>query len=113
MSFKDPSFTDRTAASAAAKQQALDKLRAKPPLPPEEVAARRATQEAREAAKLEAAAAKKVERDREKAARAEARAAAAAAAEEARQKSKPKPIMTEEQRKAIRDARYAARKARK
>ncbi len=113
MSFKDPSFDDRTAAAAAAKQKALDMLRAKPALPPEEVAARKAAQEARDAAKLEAAAAKKAERDQEKEAKAEARAAAKAAAEEARQKSKPKPIMTEEQRKAIRDARYAARKARK
>jgi hypothetical protein len=102
--FKAPDFNQRTAAARAAKQAALEKLRNKPALDPEVVAQRQAAQAAKEAAAAERAAAKK-------AAMEEAKAAKAAAAEAAKA-AEPKPL-TEEERKAIRDARYAARKARK
>ncbi|MEV9116392.1 DUF6481 family protein, partial [Klebsiella pneumoniae] len=49
-SYKEPSFKDRAALSADAKQRALEKLKAKPPVDPAVVAARAAAREAKEAA---------------------------------------------------------------
>jgi hypothetical protein len=100
-SFKDPTFQDRVARAAEAKQKALDQLRAKPAVDPAVAAERQAARAARETAQAESRAAAKAERER---ARAEAAEAAAAA------------IVVEptaEERKAARDARYAARKSRK
>lgn len=113
MSFKDPSFQDRTAAAAEAKKKALDSLRAKPALDPQVVAERAAAREAKEAAERAKRDAKRAAEEQAKREKAEAKAAAEAAALAAKEAAKPKPIMTEEQRKALRDARYAARKARK
>lgn len=109
-SYKDPSYQDRVGRAAEAKQKALDNLRAKPPVD-EKVAAERqaarlkkeAAEAARRAEKKAAAEAAREERARESAARAELQANAAQAA------APP----TEEERKAARDARYAARKNRK
>jgi hypothetical protein len=113
-SFKDPSFQDRTASAAKAKQAALDKLKNKPPRNEEhEAELRRAWEEKQQAlseqrrAKAEAAAAAKAEKAAAKAAEA-ARVKAAAELKAARLK----PASPEEM-KAARDARYAARKARK
>ena len=100
--FKD-SFQERLARANQAKTTALVKLREKPTLDPEVVAARQAAQAAREAAKIEASAAKR-------AAIAQAKADKLARAAEAEAR-KPVP-KTEAQKKAERDARYAARKAR-
>lgn len=97
------SFQDRAGQAAAAKQKALDQLRSKPPVDEKVAAERMAAAQEREAAKAEKAAAKKAERkaaDDKAAADAAAKAAAAA----------PK---TEAELKAARDARYAARKARR
>lgn len=113
MSFKDPSFQDRTASAADAKKKALDGLRAKPALDPEIVAQRAAVREAKETAEREKRDAKRAAEDQVKREKAEAKAAAIAAELAAAEARKPKPIMTEEQRKALRDARYAARKGRK
>lgn len=119
MGFKVPTFQDRTASAAAAKQKALDALRAKPQPTDEELAVRREAQARKDAAAAEARAAKLAERERQKAeiaaakaAAAEAAAAAAAAEAEARAPRKF-ALPTEAERKAARDARYAARKARK
>ena len=109
-SFKDPSFQDRTASAAQAKQRALEKLRARPPIDPAVLEERKAAQAARDEAAAKAREEKKAAREQEKAeqrARAEAAAAEAAAAAPA-----PKVELTEAEKKAARDARYAARKNR-
>ena len=95
MTYKD-SFQDRIGNAAAAREKALAKLRARPPVDPK-VAAERIERQAQRAARdAEKAQAKRAARE------AEAAAKAAAA-----------PPPTDEQRKAARDAKYAARKARK
>lgn len=112
-SFKDPSFQDRRASAVSAKQKALDKLKAKPPVDEARMAELRAEWEQQEqvvaeerARKAEAAAAAKAEKAAAKAAKiAEAEAAAALKA------ARLKPASPAEM-KAARDARYAARKAR-
>lgn len=119
--YKEPSFQDRTAAAAAAKQKALDKLRAKPKVDPAVLAERRAAAEARDealrverAAKAQALAEAKAEKaalkqaEAERKAQEQAEAEAAAALKKARL-TPPSP----EEMKAARDARYAARKARR
>ena len=109
-SYKDPSYQDRVDRAAAAKQKALDALRAKPPIDENVAAERQAARLKREAAEAEKRAAKKAA---EQAAR-EAKAAEKAA------KTKPVPEpkavpapLTEAEKKLARDARYAARKGRK
>lgn len=113
-SFKNPSFEDRVASAAKAKQKALDQFKAKPPVDAAVMAERRRAWELREqalseerASKAEAAAAAKAEKSRLK-------AAEVAAAEEAaaRKAARLKPA-SEAEMKAARDARYAARKARR
>jgi Family of unknown function (DUF6481) len=113
-SFKDPSFQDRVASATKAKQKALDQFKARPPVDEALMAARRQERETREealaqdrTAKAQAKAAAKAEKESIKAAELAA-AQTAAALKEARLK----PASPEEM-KAARDARYAARKARK
>ncbi|HEX9965446.1 MAG TPA: DUF6481 family protein [Allosphingosinicella sp.] len=104
--FKD-SFQDRVGQAAEAKRKALEKLKSKPPVDPEVAAARQEAAREREARAEEKRSAKA-----EKAKAAEdARAAEAAKTAEAAA-SAPPPL-TEAERKAARDARYAARKSRK
>jgi hypothetical protein len=103
-SYKDPSFQDRIGSAAEAKRKALDNLRSKPPLDEKLVAERQAARLKREAAAAEKRAAKKAADQDAKDAKATGQAATAAAA------SAPP---TDAERKAARDARYAARKARK
>lgn len=98
-SFKNPSHQDRLGQAADARQKALDQLRQKPPRDETLVAERLAAAERRTAAKAEKAAARKAA----DAAAAEAKAAQAAASAPA----------SEAERKAARDARYAARKNRR
>ena len=95
MTYND-NFQDRIANAAKAREKALERLRAKPPLDPKVVAERIERQAQRAARDAEKAAAKK-----------EAREAQAAA------KAALSPPPTDEDLKAARDARYAARKARK
>jgi hypothetical protein len=103
-SYKDPSFQDRVGRAAEAKQKALDKLRAKPPVDAAVVAERQAAQQKREAAEAEKRAARKAAEQAAKTAKAEAAAAELAA--------RPVPL-TDAEKKLQRDARYAARKSRK
>jgi len=100
--FKD-SFQDRVGQAAEAKRKALEKLKARPPVDPAVAEARAEAARQREARAEEKRAAK-AERAEAEAAEREAKAETAAAA-------KPEP--TEAERKAARDARYAARKSRK
>ena len=90
MGYKDPGFQDRQKSAADAKQKALDRLKAKPPVDEAVLAERRAAAEAKQAEQERATAEQESQR-----AEAEASAAAAPTAEEL---------------KAARDARYAARK---
>ena len=98
-SFKNPSFQDRAGQAAAAKKQALDQLRTRPQPDEKILEERRAANLRREMAKAQKAEAKR--------AAAEASANAAVAIEPAA------PVPTEAERKAARDARYAARKNRR
>jgi shikimate 5-dehydrogenase len=122
--YKEPGFQDRVASAAKARENALARLKAKPPVDPAVVADRIEKARLKEVALAQRAA----ERAAERAAAAEAaRVAAEAAAAEAEAKriadeilNAPPPQMTEEEREAIelerklaRDAKYAARKARK
>jgi len=97
------SFQDRAAQAAAAKQKALEQLRARPPVDESQAAERVAAGEERAAAKAEKAAAKKAER---------AEAASAATADAAAKAAAAVP-KTEAELKAARDARYAKRKGRR
>ena len=103
MSFKNPTFQDRIGSAADAKKKALEQLRAKPPLDEKTIAERQARQVERDAKDAEKAAARKAARQ----AAIDAQAAQAAANEAA---AAP---LTDAERKAARDARYAARKARR
>ena len=112
--FKNPSFQDRAALAAQARQKALDRLKAKAPVDEGVMAQRREAWEAKQqvlseerAAKAEANAAAKAEKAALKAAEvAEAKAAAELKA------ARLKPASAAEM-KAARDARYAARQNRK
>lgn len=107
-SYKEPSFEDRAAAQRDARQKALDKLKAKPQADPETVAARLAAAAQREAAELARREARRAEMAEAKAAKAAAKVAAAELAA-----ASIKPELTDAERKAARDAKYAARKQRK
>lgn len=116
--FKEPGFQDRVASAARAKDKALAQLRAKPE--PDQAlmaerAAARAAREAAQAEKREAARLAKEEAAAERARLAEiaAQEKAAAAAAAAAIAAPEQPVLTEAERKAARDARYAARKNRK
>lgn len=110
MSFKNPSFQERASASASARVKALEQLRAKPPVDEAALAERAAKRAAREAAEAEKRNAARLAREElaeaKRAAKLEAELAKKAAVVQA-------PVLTEAERKAARDARYAARKNRK
>lgn len=98
MTYND-SFQDRINNAAQAREKALAKLKAKPPLDEKVIAERKERQAQRDARKAEQSAARKAAREAQAAAKAE--------------KANAPPPPTEEERKAARDAKYAARKARK
>ncbi|UAK23208.1 DUF6481 family protein [Sphingomonas nostoxanthinifaciens] len=108
--FKSPDFKERAAAAQAQRERAMELLRNKPAHDPAIVAERQAARAAREAAEAERRAARRRAAEEAKAAaavkKAEALAASAAQAPE-------RPQLSDAERKALRDARYAARKARK
>lgn len=106
--YQQPGFEDRVAAAKRAKAEALEKLRAKPPVDEAELAARIERERAREIAAAEKREAARIAKEEAIAAKAEQARLAAEAAEAARPK-----VLTPEEQKAARDARYAARKARK
>ena len=108
-SFKEPGFQERVAAAARAREAALAKLKAKPPVDESVLAARAARNEAREAAAAEKRRAAQAAREAAEAAK---RAAVAEAAEKAEAAAR-QAVLSEAEKKAARDARYAARKSRK
>ena len=125
---KADDLADRRKAATAAKAALLEKFKARPAADDPEVLAKAAARQAIAAAREERIAARQLEerlkreqREAEEAiaaeaARIEREAAEAAAAEEraaAELARKPKPPLSDAELKAIRDARYAARKMRK
>ncbi len=111
--YKAPSFQDRAAASASAKEKALAKMKAAPQLSEAELAERAARRIEREAAAEAKAAAAKAAREEKQRLAEEEREAAKAEAARIEEANAPPPPKTEEELKAARDARYAARKKRK
>jgi hypothetical protein len=133
--FRNPGFQERQEAAARARDAALAKYRERPPVDEALMAERAARRQARLAAEAERRAAAlrareeaaeaKREQERRAVAEAEAAAAAAEAAAAAQaeadanakasakaRKVEERKLWTEEDRKAARDARYAARKMR-
>lgn len=108
---QNSSFQDRVEQIAKAKQRALDQLRAKPPVDPEVQEARLAAERKREAVEAE----KRLNRKAADEAAAKAAQDALIASEEAEamRLAAIKPEPTAEERKLIRDAKYAARKKRR
>ena len=106
-------FDDRISAAAAAKQALLERFRARPqPDAPAEIArqaALKAIADARDARAAERRAAK----DAEAARLAAEQAARRAQEQEAATQAKARAAAVEAERRAARDAKYAARKARK
>lgn len=104
-SYKEPSFQERTASANKAKQDALDKLRAKPPVDETILAERREAALLREdklaKARNEKQAARKLEKAEKRVRPAEDNSALNAV-----------PPSTQEEQKAARDEKYAARKSR-
>lgn len=98
-------FQDRAAQAADARNKALERYRSRPPVDEKRAAERLAAGQGREAARAEKAETKKADRQA-----AEAAASDAAAKLAAQAAAVPK---TEKEKKAARDAKYAARKARK
>ena len=105
VSYKAPDFSERIALAKQARDKALEKLRDRPAVDPAQAAERQAARLAKEAAARERRQARLAE---QKQRQADKRAAAAANATPA---AKPKP--SEDEARAARDAKYAARKARK
>ncbi|MEJ5979468.1 DUF6481 family protein [Novosphingobium sp. PS1R-30] len=106
--YKEPGFQERAAAARQARNTALAGLRAKPPVDEAALMQSQARRLAKEAAAAEKRIAARASReqarlDKQESVRLAAEAAAAA---------QPK-VLTEAERKAARDARYAARKSRK
>jgi pantoate kinase len=102
-SYRNPSFQDRVGQAGEAKKKALEQLLARPQVDEKVLAERQAARIARETAQRERRVAKQ-------AAQREAEASQAAEAESAREAVQAVP--TDAERKAARDARYAARKSR-
>ena len=105
-SFKAPTFQERTALAAKAKLAALEKLKAKPPVDEAVLAERRAAALARDAAQAKAREEKLAARALEKAQKEAEKEALKA------EQAAVVPVLTEAEQKAIRDAKYAARKNR-
>ena len=111
--FKEPSYADRQKAAQEARQNILNKFRSQPGLDDPAVLQRRTEREAQAAQRAKAKLARET-------AKAEQKARELAAAEEAvaqlareKEESAAKELALEAERKAARDARYAARKKRK
>ena len=104
--YKELDFNERRAASQKARENALAKLKARPPVDEAELARRREAQDARDAAQAEKRRAKK---EAQLLAQAQKSVEAREAKVETATPSAAQP--TEEERKAARDAKYAKRKS--
>jgi len=111
--YKEPDFADRQRAAREARQNILNKFRSQPGPDDPAVKQRQAEREVLAAKRAKAKLAREAAKVEQK--RREEEAAIAAAAQLAREKEEAaeKEIALEAERKAARDARYAARKKRK
>ena len=111
--FKEPSFADRQKAAQEARKNILNKFRSQPGVDDPAVIQRRAEREAQAAERAKAKLTREAARAEQKLR--EAKAAAEAATQLAREKEEAtaREAALEVERKAARDARYAARKKRK
>ena len=105
--YQEPQFQDRIAAAARARTEVLEKLRDKPSVDDAQAAARAERRLAKEAAVREKRQATLLAAKADKLAK-----RAQAAEQEAAAAARQKPVLTEEERKSARDARYLARKNR-
>jgi hypothetical protein len=115
--FKEQSFGERMNTAADAKKAMLEKFRARPgvddPAVLERQAARQAVSLAREARSIERKAAREADAARQAAEQAAREADAARLTAELQAEQVARDAALEAERKAARDARYAARKARR
>src|SRR5580692_9901822 len=111
--FKEPSFADRQKAAQQAKQNILNKFRSQPGPDDPAVMQRQAEREAQAAERAKAKLAREAAKAEQKLRDAEAAAQAAAQLARDKEEAAAKEIALEAERKAARDARYAARKKRK
>src|SRR6202045_437941 len=111
--FKEPSFADRQKAAQQARQNILNKFRSQPGPDDPAVKQRQAEREAAAAARAKAKLARDAAKAEQKKREGEAGAAAAAQLARDKEEAAAREAALEAQRKAARDARYAARKKRK
>ncbi len=108
--FKEPSFADRQKAAQEARQNILNKFRAKPGLDDPAVMQRQAEREAQAAERAKAKLVRETAKAEQKAREVEAAAEAAAQIVREQEAAAAAEFALEAERKAARDARYAARK---
>jgi hypothetical protein len=111
--FKEPSFADRQKAALEAKKNILTKFRAKPGPDDPAVMQRQAEREAQAALRTKIKLARDAEKAEKKIREAEQAAAAAALLAREKEEAAAREVALDAERKAARDARYAARKKRK
>ena len=111
--FKEPSFADRQKAAQQARQNILNKFRAKPGLDDPAVMQRQAEREGQAADRAKAKLTRDAAKVEKKARDAEALALAATQIAREKEQAAAREVALEAERKAARDARYAARKKRK
>jgi Family of unknown function (DUF6481) len=111
--FKEPSFADRQKAAQQARQNILNKFRSQPGADDPAVVQRQAEREAQAADRAKAKLAREAAKAESKLREAEAAALAAAQLAREKEEAAAKELALEAERKAARDARYAARKKRK
>jgi hypothetical protein len=108
--FKEPSFADRQKAAQEARKSILEKFRAKPGLDDPAVMQRQAEREAQAAERAKAKQLRDAAKAEKKIRDAEAAAEAAAQLVREKEEAAAREFALEAERKAARDARYAARK---
>jgi hypothetical protein len=111
--YKEPGFADRQKAAREARKNILEKFQAQPGSHDPAVKQRQAEREAHVANREKARQARESEKDVRKRGEAEAAAIAAAQLTQDKEEAAAAEVALKSQRKAERDTRYAARKARK
>jgi hypothetical protein len=111
--FREPGFSDRQKAAQEARKNLLNKFKSQPGPDDPAVVAKRAEREALAAKRAEAKAAREAEKAEQKRIAEEAAAAEAARLAREAEEAIAKAAEMEAEQKAKRDARYAARKAKR
>ena len=111
--FKEPSLADRQKAAQQARQDILNKFRARPGPDDPAVKQRQVEREAQAAARAKSREARETEKVERKRREAEATAVEAARIARGKEEAAARELVLEAERKVARDARYAARKNRK